>query len=43
MSKNTQFTILRTYNHYLNVILTLKTQFENNFYDIFWNILKCTP
>jgi hypothetical protein len=39
MSKNTQFTPLKTYNHYLKTILTLKIQFENIFY-IFWNFLN---
>jgi hypothetical protein len=38
MSKNTQFTILRTCNHYLKVVLTLKVEFENIFYDIFLDL-----
>jgi len=38
MSKNTQFTILKTCNHYLKILLTLKAQFENIFNEIFWDI-----
>jgi hypothetical protein len=31
MSKNTQFTFLKTCNHGLKIVLTLKAQFENKF------------
>jgi hypothetical protein len=40
MSKKIQFTLLRTCNHCLETILTLKTQFENIFYEIFFNIFQ---
>jgi len=43
MMKNMYFSLLRTCNNYFKIILTLKTQFENDFYDIFWDIFKYTP
>jgi hypothetical protein len=42
MSKKHVIYMLRTYNHCLKTILTLKTQFERKHYDIFWDILICT-
>jgi len=43
MMKNMYFSLLRTCNNYLKIILILKTQFENDFYDIFLDIFKYTP